>query len=383
MIMRKSLTLWIAIILAATTLASCSLLKVSVSTGEPLSKHDANARVMTRGFYYELSTDITQTADSIVSLTPEVEYQVRVIKWKIRATKAALAAAMQSIPEVALADLWILCNRSTEALNQAPDSMLFGEYSYMAREVTTRLDSKVLELADNVLSAERLKLMKNFVGEYMETNKVSNGEEVASNTTYAWLNYLKVNGIVTANSTGSIAEVMADMSDKVDGQTKQISKTIGWSKDILDIRMQQDSTKSQLQSQLRELENNFDRMVVVMENIPAISDTIVENLNTQIHKLIYTMNYSVDNAFISIDQQRDSIQKFISLEREMLIKDGTIAANDAISTALDALPALVGKIVLYIIILGVVMLGVPFAIGFWAGGLRQRVKSKKGKGSEL
>ena len=41
----------------------CSLLKVSVDTGNPpLPASEANTRMMTRGFYYDLADEIARTA---------------------------------------------------------------------------------------------------------------------------------------------------------------------------------------------------------------------------------------------------------------------------------------------------------------------------------
>lgn len=43
---------------AAVELTSCSLLKVSVATGEPLAKEDMKTRTMTRGFYYDMAAEV-------------------------------------------------------------------------------------------------------------------------------------------------------------------------------------------------------------------------------------------------------------------------------------------------------------------------------------
>ncbi len=86
----------------------CSLLKVAVATGDPLSKEEMNMRTMTRGFYYDMAGEVARAADSIVAAALR-HRDVAAVRWKIRATRAGVTAAMQGIPDVALADLWILC----------------------------------------------------------------------------------------------------------------------------------------------------------------------------------------------------------------------------------------------------------------------------------
>lgn len=44
-----------AALFAAASFAGCSLLKVAVATGDPLSKEQMNVRTMTRGFYYDMA----------------------------------------------------------------------------------------------------------------------------------------------------------------------------------------------------------------------------------------------------------------------------------------------------------------------------------------
>ena len=65
-----------AILAALTLLTGCSLLKFSVDTGgEPLSKEETRMRLLTRGFYYEASDEVTAAADSIAAGSDDAELQ--------------------------------------------------------------------------------------------------------------------------------------------------------------------------------------------------------------------------------------------------------------------------------------------------------------------
>lgn len=104
---------------------SCSLLKVSVDTGNPpLPASEANTRMMTRGFYYDLADEIARTADSVAAASSEIPVRIRAIRWKMQATRAAVTAVMQSNPDVALIDTWLLCVRMDSAFRRLPDSLL-------------------------------------------------------------------------------------------------------------------------------------------------------------------------------------------------------------------------------------------------------------------
>lgn len=365
-----------AAVFAAAALAGCSLLKVAVATGDPLSKEEMNTRTMTRGFYYDMAAEVGRTADSIVDASADMATRVAAVRWKIRATRAGVSAAMQGIPDVALADLWILCRRMNERFAAAPDSLLFGPQSDLARGAAARLDRRAARLARQVLAADRYDLMERFVGEYVRENPVEEGDG-GSNTTLAWIEFLRENGVEHAYATGSIAEVLADVNDRMSGQTQQLANSVGWSKDIIEMQLQQDSLRLEVGARLDSLERSFGRIVVVAEHLPEISDKMLQELGDQVTQLINTMNYSVDNAFANFDRQRDELQRYVTGERQALVDQLRTTAGDLVQTALDAVPGLVGKVLLYAVLALAVLIGGPFALGFWLGGVRERARERK------
>ena len=110
--------------------------------------------------------------------------------------------------------------------------------------------------------------------------------------------------------------------------------------------------------------------------MPEISDRVLEELNRQVTQLIGTMNASIDNAFAGFDRQRDELQRYVTREREALVEQLRQTGDDLVRTTLDAVPGLVGKVLLYLVLALAVLIGGPFALGFWLGGVRQRAKSR-------
>ena len=234
--------------------------------------------------------------------------------------------------------------------------------------------------AGGALAVDRYGLMERFVGDYVRENP-ADGEMEGSNTTLAWIEFLRANGIEHAYATGSIAEVLADVNDRVSGQTQQLANSVGWSKDLIAMQLQQDSMRLEVGARLDSLERNFTRIVVVAEHLPEISDKVLEELNKQVTQLIYTMNYSLDNAFANFDRQRDELQRYVTAERQALVDQLRESADGVVQRALDAVPGLVGKVLLYVVLALVVLIGGPFALGFWLGGVRERGRRKREKGA--
>lgn len=362
-------------LLAAALLSGCSLLKVSVSSGDPLPEEQMNIRTLTRGFYYEMAGEVTRTADTIAMLSHDPQIRIATARWKIKTTRAGVSAAMQGIPDVALVDLWILCRRMDRSFAATPDSLLFGPRSELARHTAVRLDNRIDRLARRALDADRYALMECFVTKYVD--KYPAGDSDNDNTTLAWIEFLDDNGVEHIYATGSIPEVLSDINDRVSGQTQQLSNTLGWSKDILEAQLGQEDMRTELGARLDSLERNFGRLTAVAEHLPELSDRMLDDLNDQVARLIGTMNAAVDNAFADFDTQRAELQRYVSQEREELVTQLRETGDELLRTTLDAVPGLIGKVLLYLVLALAVLIGGPFALGFWLGGVRQRAKLRK------
>ena len=256
---------------------------------------------------------------------------------------------MQSIPDVAMADLWILCRRMNEGFAATPRlaAVRSAERHRAGDGRTARPPGRTAGRA--AAPAERYALMERFVDEFMRDNPVTESDG-ADNTTLAWLEFLRENGVEPAYAVGSIAEVLADVNDRVSGQTQQLSNSVGWSKDLIEMRLAQDSLRDRIGAQLDSLDRNFRRMVAVAEHLPEISDRVLEELNEQATQLLWTMDVSVDNAFSGFDRQRMELQSYVSREREALVEQLRTTGEDLLSTAFDAVPGLVGRVLLYVVL---------------------------------
>ena len=95
-----------AALFAAASFAGCSLLKVAVATGDPLSKEQMNVRTMTRGFYYDMAGEVARAAESLTDLLdPEkAENDPEIFRAHIRLTDIAKRVCAAADSLVALAD---------------------------------------------------------------------------------------------------------------------------------------------------------------------------------------------------------------------------------------------------------------------------------------
>ena len=115
------------------------------------------------------------------------------------------------------------------------------------------------------------------------------------------------------------------------------------------------------------------------EHLPGLSEQLLEELNLQAGQLIGAIDSSMASAFDDLDRQRVEIQHYVSTEREALVGQVQQAADEAVQHALERIPAVIGRLLFYVVAALVVLLGLPFLVGFWLGGLRARRQSGRQK----
>lgn len=346
----------------------CSLLKVSVSTGEPLTEKENDIRMTTRGFYHTFQSQVILAADSIIKGTDDPTAKIHAVRWKLEATRAITSAALKSVPELSAVETWVLCRNLDKTLKVLPDSVLFGNRTAIARNTVGKLEKQYRCQLAEVMDKERFSLMNEFV-ELYSMAFTPDTPSYLPNPSSEWMEFLKEKGKDYKRSVGSVSEVIADAGDRVERYADQVSKDLSYGKEIWEYRLEKDSIYGKLNYRLDEMEHNFDRMVSVMEHLPEISDCMLDSLGQQAQEIMELMTLIVDETFNNVDYQRKEMQQYISEERKSILEEMRGMADDSLRTLVDALPGLVGQITGWIILLVVVVFGVPFMAGFWLGKL--------------
>lgn len=360
--------------------SGCSLLKVSVSTGEPLTEKENNIRMMTRGFYHTFQSQVIQAADSIIEGTDDPTARIHAVRWKLKATRAITSAALKSVPELSAVETWVLCRNLDKTLKALPDSVLFGNQTTIARNTVSKLEKQYCCQLAEVMDKDRFALMNEFV-ELHSMAFTPDTPSYLSNSSSEWMEFLKGKGKDYKCVVGSVSEVIADTGDKMERYADQVSKDLSYGKEIWEYRLEEGSIYGKLNYRLDEMEHNFDQMVSIMERLPEISNCMLDSLGQQAQEIMELMTLIVDETFNNVNYQRKEMQQYISEERKSILEEMRGMADDSLRTLMDALPGLIGQITGWIILLVVVVFGVPFMTGFWLGKLheKQHIKKKEKK----
>ena len=366
--MKRSLLLF----LACLVLNGCSLLKFTLDTGdEPLSQSEVSTRAMVRAFYKDFSSGVVTAADSIYRSTDSLALKIRAINWKIRSTSLCADAAFGTIPEISLLNTWMLCSSMDRYMAAAPDSALFGSLSPLARDCAAGFHEKIGDIASKTLDKDRFGQMKEFVRQ--NTDPAS--PPAAQDMMLRWIRFLGAADSTYVRSTGSVAQSIGDMSEKISGYTAQWGSELSWNKDMLTTWLETEDARAEIRARMDSLQEQFGRVAAVMENSPQIAASMLDELNAQATELMNAFNASVDNVFADLGRQRTELQAFVSDQRARLMAQADSTAVHAVNTAMNALPEVLGRMTLYLVAALVVLFSIPFVLGYLIGQARGRRKA--------
>lgn len=102
-------------------------------------------------------------ADSIIEGADDPIAKIHAVRWKLDATRAITSAALESVPELSAVETWVLCRNLDKTLKVLPDSILFGNWTAIARNTVDKLEKQYRCQLTEVIDKERFALMNEFV----------------------------------------------------------------------------------------------------------------------------------------------------------------------------------------------------------------------------
>ena len=291
--------------------------------GRPLPRAEVRMRVMTRGFYHDLTAAVARTADSIADAAPGLADPHRSRALEDAGVVGRRGRGHAHHPRGgARRHVDPLPPHGGRPLPQPLTRCCFGDLTPQARRTVRSLSGACGALARDVLSRDRYALMREFVDAYAAAHPITGDGAETPNTTPRMAHLPRIAGRRPHLRLGvdrrgdrrpgrpggrPLASAGRDR-----GGGRKTSSKCGWSRTA--------RARSSLR-QIDSLDRNFRRMAAVMEHIPEISTFVAETFGERVGELIEAMDASVNHAFVQLDRQRDELQRYVSAERGELMRD--------------------------------------------------------------
>lgn len=365
------------IVTAALALASCSLFRVTLSSNdEPMPRQDLNTRLAVRSFYSEFAKVMAQTTDSIIKNTTDAKIAANAIILKMNSAMQLSKAAYQTIPEAALVDVWIFIYQLDDFLSSQNGQQLFGDYQPWLTQTGLYLKKRIEKTSINLRGREKQQALKSFVTQYSEENPFRDLKLTRGDILPGLIAHLGLTDSTYVKSTGSMAEVMTDISERIGIISEQLSNQIEWQKQLFNVKWQNDSLPQQMMARVDSITLLISRLVALANNTPEMAGQISVRLREELSPMLFELGAQMHLSVIQLSQQREELQKFLDQQRAHITESLDKTSQDLIKAATDSVVQIVRSLILYLILLILVLFGLPFGLGFAFGRMRIKKQSK-------
>ena len=377
----KSLTgpLWRFIFLLVLVLSfgSCSLVKIE-SEQKPLGVKELNTRVLTQRFARSAIDRIEIAADSIAELSAgDNQVQINTLYWKILTTEELGKLSFQTEPRIALMDTWAYFLEGQDSFEDPRLEGLFGDHREVAMDAVEQNIAEIEKIASSVLSRREFQEIKDFVEAYAaDTPILSQSQFKHKSLRESYLEYERIPDSIALQTVGTLSEVVADASNRFSYYSYASDRRFRWRTEILLRERGIDSMY--IEAKLSEIDAQFERLIQVAENSPETIDQAIENFRNTVTPIFRDLNYEIGSAMQSLSsdvqsmdlmlrRERIALDSIIQRERMALTEKADDLVETGIKNAFDGIGDTIRSLILYLILLFLIILGLPFYVGYLIG----------------
>lgn len=365
---------FIAIALFAT---SCSLFNVDLNTGvEPLPSKELNTRILLHDFANDFSGQVEHVADSIIQVTQDKEMRMHALYWKINATSMSRQVIFQMVPYASLVDTWTFCRQQKDFFTTGAGSSYFGEYQPAVQAVSQKLEDQVAFIARIVSKNKEFNSYSKFVDDFAETHPFEDIQFSRKSLLTELNKALGIPDSAAVGTVGTMPEAISDLSSRMNDYSKQLPKVTRWRTQAWLMEEGVDSVN--IVALMDSINLLTSRIAYIADNSPELLDTAMIKLNAQLTPLVNRLDRKWSEtlwklgeeriALINaLDSQRVAISETVSVEREVIMKDLNTLSNELVERSWVHIKQLIVRSLFLILLILIVMLGLPFGLGYLTG----------------
>ena len=356
----------------AACLASCSLVTVT-SPEKPLPPRDFNARLLTHDFATRFNTAIEQSADEIAAGTEDPVVRLNTLRWKIGAEGASTRAASQIVPLISFLDMWSLTVQMHEFLAEGEGRSLFGPQQPRAVTLAADLEREAENLARGILEPAEFDSDEQFIDGYARAYPIENLNFARASIMDLWA-HEKGTKAKLVDSLGTLPEALGQTSDMLRLYGNNFTSQALWRAQLA---AQESGISGQdVNAMIKRLDERLARLSAMADSTPQLVNSVVRDVSKRADAAWFEMMGTIraERMALSstVSEERQAAVEAVDKERAAVAADATRLAGKVISNAGEEVRRLVREALLLVIGLAVVVLGLPFAAGYYVGRAHRR-----------
>jgi hypothetical protein len=362
-------------LLAAFALAGCSLLTIK-SPETPLTAREQEARLLTRDYAAHFATTVAHLIDDAPYGDTGSANRSQALRLKLGAVTEITRASTGLSPTASLLDTWAFSVQFRDFLVTGAGAHFLGsaqpDVSRGATLLAAEADALARKVTDNDYDRDRT-----FVLAYARRYPLENADLVRPSVLSAWI--IEEHDRSPLRAEGTVAQALGDVSDRMRIYSERVPAMSLWQAELALDRAGLDDAS--YRTALRNLDGQLERISKLADASPELAHEAIGELRESIRttgdrldaswvQTLRTLRVEREALAANIAAERESVTAAFDTERARMSADAAQITASAVDTSWRELRKLVREVLLLMILLTVVMLGLPFAAGYWVGRRR-------------
>jgi len=371
----------IAALLAISALPGCSLLSIK-SPERPLSDRDMNARLLTRELTTNFLATSTRNTDTILAVETDPVVIEHTLRWELGVIESSRQAEMQLAPLMSLLDTWTLALQLRAFVSEGGrGGKLFGTHQAALREITDNYADGAQRLAHSLLSPKELADYQGFVASYVQAHPLVDLRFTRAPVLTEWTREKGAQSDLLG-AVGTIPQALADTSQRLEiyGDTVPQQAMRRTQLALHDSGYE----ASDVRAALVRLDSRLERLTTVAEASPELVREAEAELRASLQELLERLDASAratgamvhrerEALFADIETERKALLAAVDVQRQALTADAGRIADQLVRTSGNEVRRFTRQVVMLGVVFYLVLLGLPFAAGYFVGRARSRL----------
>jgi len=353
------------------SVVSCSLISWK-SPEKPLSTRDLNARILTHEYSAHFIAAVEQTADQISAATEDPAVRLNALRWKIAASDKSRRAASQIAPMMGLLDTWALSVQMQQYLADGAGQTLFATQQPLAVTLAAELAGQALELAGRLTAPDEFDHDQRFIDGYVRAHPIDSLEFARASIVDLWTHDTGAQ-VRLVDSLGTVPEALADAGDLLRMYGDTGPSQLLWKAQLA--AQESGLSGKELQLALQRLDERMAALSVMADETPNLVKGVVRDVrmrfNTSWAEMLGALHAEGRTLSASVSDERQAAVEAVDVERAAVAADAARIASQVIREAGEEARRLIREALFVVIAMAVVLLGLPFAAGYFVGRARR------------
>ena len=372
----------LAAVLLVTGLAGCSLISIK-SPERPLSPRDMNARILTRELTTHFINANGRNTDSILTTETDPAIINNALRWEVGVIVTTRHAETQLAPLMSLLDTWALALQLEGFVGEGgAGGKLFGTHQAAVRSLTEAYATGVHTLARSILTPSEFADHQRFVNDYVSAHPLQDLSFARASVIEEWG---RAKGAESSllDEVGTIPQALADTSQRIQIYADTVPVQT-MRRTQLALR-EAGYTPDDIRAAMARLDERLDRLTAVAETAPELVRGAEQEMRESLREVLNRLDSSATTTaaafrteraalFAEIQAEREALTVAVDAQRKALTADAARIGDQLVRTSGEEVRHFTRQAVLLLIALALVVLGLPFAAGYFVGRARSSLR---------